>query len=63
MENAFPHFVILTREAGSAVSFLHNRMPLILPEKEINRWIDPGADPSSLLNAALENMICTEAES
>ena len=63
MENAFPHFVILTREAGGAVSSLHNRMPLILPEKEINRWIDPGADPHFVLNAALEKMICIEVGS
>lgn len=62
MEDTFPHFVILTREAGNDISFLHDRMPLILPEKEISRWIDPNANPHILLEAALENMIFEETK-
>lgn len=57
MEEGFPHFVVLTREAGESVAFLHDRMPLILPEAEIDRWIDPAVNPHMLLGEALTDMI------
>ena len=57
MEEGFPHFVVLTREAGESVAFLHDRMPLILPEAEIDRWIDPAVNPHMLLNKALTDMV------
>lgn len=56
MENSFPHFVILTREPGESVSFLHDRMPLILPEAEIENWIDPKHNPHMLLSSAITDM-------
>lgn len=53
MEEGYPHFVVLTREAGEAVAFIHDRMPFLLPEEEIDRWIDPRHNPHMLLGAAL----------
>ena len=58
MENNFPHFVVLTREPSQSVSFIHDRMPFILPEKAVDRWIDPNVNPNILLPAALTEMVC-----
>ena len=41
MEDGFPHFAVLTREPAAEIRFLHDRMPLMLPEQAIVRWIDP----------------------
>ncbi len=61
MEDAFPHFVILTREPGEAISFIHNRMPVILPEKDVAKWIDPQMNPHMLLSSALTDMVFEKA--
>ena len=57
MEENFPHFVILTREPGESISFIHDRMPLILPEEAVDRWIDPNVNPHVLLSSALTDMV------
>ena len=57
MEDGFPHFVVLTREPGESTAFIHDRMPLILPEAKIDNWIDPEYNPHMLLNAALTDMV------
>ncbi len=57
MENEYPHFVILTRAAGDSISFIHDRMPLILPEEKMRSWIDPGRNPHLLLGEALTDMV------
>jgi len=56
IEDGFPYFVILTREPGEDIRFIHNRMPLILPEQYINDWIHPGTKPENLLPYALTDM-------
>ena len=56
MENGFPVFVVLTREPADDLRFLHDRMPLILPEDLIDEWIRPSANPDSLLPRALTDM-------
>ena len=56
MEQDFPHFVILTREPSESISFIHDRMPLILPEESVGKWIDPNVNPHMLLSAALTDM-------
>ena len=56
LEAGFPHFAILTREPGEKIRFIHERMPLILPEDCIDEWIDPSADPSELAKLALTEM-------
>lgn len=57
MENGYPHFVILTRQPGESVAFIHDRMPLILPEDRAEHWIDPKVNPHLLLSSALTDMI------
>ena len=56
MESSYPHFVILTREPGESIAFLHDRMPFLLPETAIDKWIDPTVNPHVLLPLALTEM-------
>ena len=55
-ENGIPSFVILTREPGESVRFIHDRMPLIPPDEAVRCWIDPKEDPVPLLGLALTDM-------
>lgn len=61
IEEGLPVFVILTREPGEEIRFIHDRMPLILPEKYINDWIRPGTRPEELLPAPMTDMIFEKA--
>ena len=55
-------FVVLTRTPGESVRFIHDRMPLMLPERCVGEWIRPDARPEDLLDAALTEMIYEKAE-
>ena len=57
IENGMPVFVILTREPGEEIRFIHDRMPLIMPDKLVNEWIQPGVRPEELLPHALTEMV------
>lgn len=57
IEEGLPVFVVLTREPGEALRFLHDRMPLILPEQYIDEWIRPDTRPEDLLGEALTDMV------
>jgi len=57
IEEGLPVFVILTREPGEEIRFIHDRMPLILPEKYIDDWIRPDTKPGELLPEALTEMM------
>ena len=56
IENGLPVFVILTREPGEALRFLHDRMPLIMPDELVTEWIRPDRKPEELLPRALTDM-------
>ena len=60
-ENDMPFFVILTREPGEQIRFIHDRMPLILQEHLVNSWIDPDADPKELVREAVTDVIAEKA--
>ena len=62
IENGLPEFVILTREPGDEIRFIHDRMPLILPERCIDDWIRPGTRPEDLLPEALTEMVYEKAD-
>ena len=57
IEEGLPVFVILTREPGEEIRFIHDRMPLILPAERVNDWIRPDADPGEVARAALTDMV------
>ena len=56
-ENDMPFFVILTRKPGEQIRFIHDRMPLILPEHMVNSWIDLDADPEKLIREAVTDLV------
>ena len=60
LENNYPHFVILTREPGEDIAFMHDRMPLIMPQEVIYDWINPKYNASSLLPHALTDCVYEE---
>ena len=59
-ENDMPVFTILTREADEGIRFIHDRMPLIMPDHLVDEWIKPEADPKSLVKESLTEMIAEE---
>ncbi|MBP0970591.1 MAG: SOS response-associated peptidase family protein [Oscillospiraceae bacterium] len=52
-----PVFAVITRQADSSVSTLHDRMPLILPKECIADWIRPDGDPADIAKKALTGMV------
>ena len=62
IENGLPVFVILTREPGEGIRFIHDRMPLIMPDDLVNEWIRPDTKPEDLLPYALTDMIYEKAD-
>ena len=60
-ENDMPFFVILTREPGEQIRFIHDRMPLILPEHLVNDWINPSVDPDKLVGEAVTDVVAEKA--
>jgi len=61
IEEGLPVFVILTREPGEEIRFIHDRMPLILSGKLVNEWIRPDVKPEELLPEALTEMVFEKA--
>jgi putative SOS response-associated peptidase YedK len=51
-----PLFVILTRPAAPGISFIHDRMPVIVPEHVRNKWLSSPMDVHELLAASDEQM-------
>ena len=56
IEQGLPVFVILTREPGKEIRFIHDRMPLILPEQFVGEWIKPETRPEELVKEAQTEM-------
>lgn len=56
-----PMFTVLTREAVSPVSSIHDRMPLILGKDSLSEWIRPNGDPNKIAKMALTKMIMEKA--
>lgn len=52
-----PMFTVLTREAVTPVSSIHDRMPLILGKNSLSEWIHPNDDPYRIAKMALTKMI------
>ena len=51
-----PVFAVLTREPSEEIRFIHDRMPVILPEEDIERWISPDGRPDEILKDTLTEM-------
>ena len=62
IEEGLPVFVVLTREPGEEIRFIHDRMPLIMPGDCVNEWIRPDAKPEELVERALTEMVYEKIE-
>ena len=60
-ENDMPVYVILTREPCADIAFIHDRMPMILPEHLLDAWIKPDGDPDVLVGEAIRDMVFEKA--
>ena len=61
IEEGLPAFVILTREADESVRFIHERMPLMLPEEKIGEWIRPETAADVLIPFSRTDVIFEKA--
>ena len=55
-------FSILTREPAESISFIHDRMPVILPTAAAEDWLNPRYHGQELLKYAVQNMGYTRCE-
>lgn len=62
IEDGYPVFVILTKDPTADLELIHDRMPLILPEEQIDAWINPSTKPEDVIPYALSDMILERAE-
>ena len=58
IENGAPVFTILTREPAAAISFIHNRMPVILPKEAAGDWLNIRYDAGDVLAGAVQDVEC-----
>ena len=61
MEAGIPAFVILTRQADDSLAWMHDRMPLMLPEEDVGQWINPETEPESIVRKCLTQMLWEQA--
>lgn len=52
-----PLFVILTRPAAADIEFIHERMPVLVPEQERENWLYGRTDARELLEPPKESFI------
>ncbi len=57
LEEGKPVFSILTRSPSKDIAFIHDRMPVILPSKVINDWLNPRYNGAEILQAAATDMV------
>ena len=56
-----PMFSVITREAVEPVRSIHDRMPLMLRQKDVRDWVQPDMNPSGIPERALTDVIMEEA--
>lgn len=61
IEDGLPAFVILTREADESVRFIHDRMPMMLPEEKVGEWIRPDVNADTLVAFVQNDMVFEKA--
>ena len=61
IENGLPSFVILTKEPAESIRFIHDRMPLMLPDDQAEKWIRPETRPEEITPLALTGVVYEKA--
>ena len=51
-----PVFTVLTRDAAENITFIHERMPVILPNSAATDWLNPKYHGEDILKAAMTQM-------
>ena len=52
-----PVCTVLTREPSEEIRFIHDRMPVILPGDDIEKWINPDSKPDEIIKNAMTDMV------
>lgn len=50
--HGMPTCSILTRQAEDRCALVHDRMPVLIPDTDSARWLDPAREPHAILRAA-----------
>ena len=58
----YPVFTVLTRDSAPEISFIHDRMPVILPQTLVEDWINPGNKADGIVSEALTDIVFERAE-
>ena len=56
LEAGRPVFTVLTRDAAEDITFIHERMPVILPSEVTSDWLNPKYHGDEILKAAITQM-------
>lgn len=62
MEGGMPVFVILTKDSVEDISYIHDRMPVMLPESRVSDWIRPEVKPEEIMRDAVGEMFWERVE-
>ena len=63
IEDGFPVFTVLTKDASGDLRKIHDRMPVILPGELTDRWIDPRTRPEDLMSSAIDDLVADRISS
>ena len=55
-EEGKPVFTVLTRDAADGIAFIHERMPVILPNEAAGDWLNPKYHGDDILKGAMTQM-------
>jgi len=50
-------FTVLTRQADQKISFIHDRMPVILPKELVSEWLSPQNSFDEFIGQAINDMV------
>ena len=56
IEQGRPVFTILTKDPAESIAFIHNRMPVILPNEAMSDWLNPKYNGIEILGSAASEM-------
>ncbi len=56
IEQGRPVFSILTKDPVESIAFIHNRMPVILPNEAMSDWLNPRFNGAEIINHALSDI-------
>ncbi|MBR4237129.1 SOS response-associated peptidase family protein [bacterium] len=55
-EKGAPVFTILTKDASSSLSSIHDRMPVMVKSNEVRKWLTMSSDVSSIIKNSVEDL-------